>query len=70
MYVKKANYLFFVIQQVNKHGVSRRWFTETDIKDVKSGALETANITRTGFKLSILQSQIVISELELRVCDS
>ena len=53
---------------MNKHGVSRRWFT--DIKDVKSGALKTANITRIGFKLSILRLQNVISELELRVCDS
>ena len=24
---------------MNKHGVSRKWFTEADVKDFKSGAL-------------------------------
>ena len=31
-YVKEINYFVFIIHQVNKHGVSRRWFTEADIK--------------------------------------
>ena len=26
---------------VNKHGVSRRWFTETSVKHFKRGALRT-----------------------------
>ena len=26
---------------MNKHGVSRKWFTEVDVKDFKSGALRT-----------------------------
>ena len=39
---------------MNKHGVSRRWFSEADIKDFKSSALKaTINITRTGFELSV-----------------
>ena len=47
IYVKKINYFVFIIHQVNKHGVSRRWFTEADVKDFKSGALRTIpNITR------------------------
>ena len=29
------------MHQVNKHGVSRKWFTEVDVKDFKSGALRT-----------------------------
>ena len=34
--------------QVNNHGVSRRWFTETDVKHFKSGGLRTiTNITRS-----------------------
>ena len=38
---------------MNKHGVSRRWFTEADLKDFKSGALRTTtDITKTGFELS------------------
>ena len=41
---------------MNKHGASRKWFTEADIKDYKSGVLRTTtNITRTGFKLSVSQ---------------
>ena len=33
---------------VNNHGVSRRWFTETDVKHFKSSALRTTtNITRS-----------------------
>ena len=34
--VKKINYFVFIIQQLNNHGVSRRLFTETDVK--QSGA--------------------------------
>ena len=33
---------------MNKHGISRRWFTDTDIKYLKSGALRT--ITNIGNK--------------------
>ena len=29
------------MHQVNNHGVSGRWFTETDVKHFKSGALRT-----------------------------
>ena len=33
---------------MNKHGVSRRWFSEADVKDFKSGALrKITNITRS-----------------------
>ena len=33
---------------MNKHGVSRRCFTEADVKDFKSGALRTiTNITKS-----------------------
>ena len=33
---------------MNKHGVSRRWFTKADVKHFKSGALRTTtNITRS-----------------------
>ena len=39
MYVKKINYFVSIIHQVNKHGISRRWFTEADVKDFKSGVL-------------------------------
>ena len=28
----------------NKHGVSKRWFTEADVKHFKSGALRTITI--------------------------
>ena len=43
-----------MIHQVNKHGVSGRWFTEADVRNFKSGALRTTtNITRTMFKLSV-----------------
>ena len=53
MYVKKRSYFVFIIQQVNKHGVYRWWFTETGVKDFKRGALRTTtNITKTGFQLS------------------
>ena len=31
---------------MNKHGVSRRWFTEADVKHFKNGTLQT-NITRS-----------------------
>ena len=41
---------------MNKHRASRRWFTECDVKDFRNGALRrTANITRTGFELSVSQ---------------
>ena len=43
---KKRNYFVFIIHQVNKHGVSRKWFTEADIKHFQSGALRT--ITQMG----------------------
>ena len=46
--VKKRNYFVFILHQVNNHGVSRRWFTETDGKHFKRGALGTiTNITRS-----------------------
>ena len=38
-YVKKINYFVFNINHVNIHGVSRRLFTETNVKRFKSGAL-------------------------------
>ena len=61
MYIKKRNYFLFIMHQVNKHGVSWRWFTKADVKDFKSGALiATTNITRTGFKLRVSQSQNAI----------
>ena len=31
-YVKKINYFVFITHQVKNHGVSRKWFTETDVK--------------------------------------
>ena len=46
---------------MNKHGVSRKWFTEADVKDFKNGALRTTtNITRTGFELSVSRSGTTI----------
>ena len=46
--MKKINYFVFTINQVNNHGVSKRWFTETDVKYFKSILLETTtNITRS-----------------------
>ena len=46
---------------MNKHGVSRKWFTEADVQDFKSGALRTTtNITRTGFELSVSRSGTTI----------
>ena len=57
IHVKKINYFVFIVHQVNKHGVSRRWFTEADVKDFKSGALRTTtDIIKTGFELSLLSS--------------
>ena len=42
------NYILSIINQVNKDGVSRRWFTEADAKHFKNGALRTiTNITRS-----------------------
>ena len=47
-YLRKRNYFIFIILQVNKHGVSRRWFTEADVKHFKTGALRAIiNITRS-----------------------
>ena len=44
----KINYFAFIIRQVNNRQVSRRWFTETEVKHFKSGALETiTNITKS-----------------------
>ena len=46
---------------MNKHVVSRRWFTEADVKDFKSGALRTTtNITMARLELSVLQSRNAI----------
>ena len=43
---KKLSYL--IKHQANKHGVSRRWFIQADIKDFKSGLLRTiTNIIRS-----------------------
>ena len=39
--LKKRNYFVFSIYQVNKYGVSRRCFTETNFKDFMSGTLRT-----------------------------
>ena len=48
MSIKKINYFVFVVHQVNKHVVSRRWFTKADVRYFKSGALKTIpNITRS-----------------------
>ena len=53
-YVKKKNCFVFIIHQVNKHGITRGWFTEAGVTDFKSGALRTTpNVTRAGFKLSV-----------------
>ena len=41
---------------MNKHGVSRRQFTETDVKHFKSGALKT--ITNTVVKEYILYDKL------------
>ena len=47
-YVKKINYFVFIIHLVNNHRVSRRFFTETNVKQFKSGILWTiTNITRS-----------------------
>ena len=46
---------------MTKHGVSKRWFTEADVKDFKSGALRTTtDMTRTGFELSVSRSRNAI----------
>ena len=42
----EKNYFVFMINKMNNHWVSRGWFTETDVKSFKSGALWT--ITNTG----------------------
>ena len=42
------------MHRVNKQEVSRRCFTEADVKDFKTGALRTTtNITRSGFELTV-----------------
>ena len=47
-YVMKRNHFVFIIHQVNTHGVSRRWFTETHVQSFKSRALRTiTNTTRS-----------------------
>ena len=44
---KKRNYFVFNMHQLNKHVVSRGWFTETDFKHFESVALRTiTNITK------------------------
>ena len=49
---KEKNYFVFIIYQVNNQGVFRRWFTETDVKHFKSGALQAiTNITSWHSKL-------------------
>ena len=46
---------------MTKHGVYRRWFTEADLKDFKSGSLRTiTTIIRTGFELSVSRSRNAI----------
>ena len=46
-YLNYLIYFVFTIHHVNKHGVSRRWFTEADVKHFKIGTLRTiTNITR------------------------
>ena len=47
---------------MNKHAVSRRWFTEADVNNFKSGALRTTtNITKTALsELSVSQSRNAI----------
>ena len=39
--VKIRNYFAFIKHQMNKHGVSARQITGTDVKHFKSGALKT-----------------------------
>ena len=47
IHTKKITFFDFIIYPVNKLGVSRRWFTEADVKDFKSGTLRAIkNITR------------------------
>ena len=47
-YFKKMNYFVFTINKVNKHQVSRKWFTKTDTKHLQSDALRTnTNTTRS-----------------------
>ena len=60
VYVKK-NYFVFIIHEVNKHGVSRRWFTEADVKNFKTGALRIiTNLTRSlvNWKKKKISSQV------------
>ena len=46
IFIKKTTYFVFIIHQMNKHGVSRTYFTETDVTHFKSGTLKTIkNIT-------------------------
>ena len=54
---------------MNKHGVSRKSFTEANVKDFKSVALRTTtNITRTGLELKCIL--ILKCDLFLHYCDS
>ena len=38
---RRFNYFVFIINQVNNHGLSRRWIADTEIKHLKSGAFRT-----------------------------
>ena len=47
---------------MSKHGVSRRYFAEADVKDFKSGALKIAtNITRKVYCDGKMQSTFALS---------
>ena len=35
---KEINYFVFILHQVNNHGVSRRGFTETDVRHLKKNS--------------------------------
>ena len=46
---------------MNKHGVSRMWFTKVGVNYFKSVALRiTTDVTRTGFELRVSPSQNAI----------
>ena len=52
--------------QVNKYGVFRRWYNETDVKHFKSGTLQTiTNIIRSmvNWKKKRVLSQVYISKI-------
>ena len=61
VYVITIKIILSSLHKVNKHGVSRRWFTEAHVKDFKSDALRTTtNIISTGFDLSVSRSRNTI----------